>query len=187
MRYTAAAASLLSTVFAFQATSLLVVVVADNIFNSGNDEVDGDDIAPAPTENERDNSGFRGIQRCKDDDDEGCVHGTPGHDGDTRERRAPNTDRAAADMGILALPPITTPPPPSTCFECVGGIVSGDTKTCHDECAGGCCTFDDGGSLFDACDGFTGKVCRDGSCNGEQACDGATIKSVVNSCRGKNA
>jgi len=44
---------------------------------------------------------------------------------------------------------------------------------------------DDGGD--DACVGFTGKVCKDGSCNGYKACENANISSVVNSCVGRSA
>ncbi len=79
----------------------------------------------------------------------------------------------------------------STCtagfVECEDGIlVSDDTTTCFADCDGNCCTYYDlNDNPVDACVGFTGKVCKDGSCNGFNAsCNKkATIPSVVNSCK----
>ena len=81
--------------------------------------------------------------------------------------------------------------------DCVDGFVVGKTDTtCHDECAGHCCT-----DPLD-CNGFTGKVCADGSCSTKDgmvdptcnqndqdciyagACANATIPFVTNSCVG---
>ena len=83
--------------------------------------------------------------------------------------------------------------------DCVDGLVVGTTgTTCHDECAGHCCTDPED------CRGFTGKVCADGSCStatvnvtvdpgcapGDTsciyagACENATIPFVANSCVG---
>lgn len=57
-----------------------------------------------------------------------------------------------------------------------GGVemmsMPGPTLTCAEECGGDCCVGED------ACDGFTGKVYRDGSCDGIQACYDATIPTV---------
>ena len=77
---------------------------------------------------------------------------------------------------------------PSTCAEadfvnCINGYVDGITNgpTCEDACiADGvamCCvgTF--------ACLGFTGKVCKDGSCSGSFACYYAYVTEVINSCK----
>ncbi len=78
----------------------------------------------------------------------------------------------------------------STCaefVECEGGnLADGSGTTCFGACDNGndCC---DGGGGIDACGGFTGKVCKDGSCSGYQACTGAKIPTVVNSCKGTNA
>ena len=196
MRYSQAAASLLSTVFTFQAK--LVVVDADkkNIFNPTTDRdgnVDVDALAlTADNKKKNKRANFLDFkdrkQKCKDDgNDEDC-------------KRSAQQD--AADIGILA-DSMTTPTSssstwialavPSTCtagfVECKDGVlVSDGTTTCFDECAGGCCTYDDGsGGLFDTCEDFTGKVCKDGSCNGDGACYEATIPSVVNSCKGEEA
>lgn len=51
------------------------------------------------------------------------------------------------------------------------------STSCHLACDGLCCQ----GS--NACLRFTGKVCKDGSCNGFGACEGANIPQVINSCR----
>ncbi|KAL3765264.1 hypothetical protein ACHAW5_000265 [Stephanodiscus triporus] len=58
-----------------------------------------------------------------------------------------------------------------------GGVIvvmsmPGPTLTCAEECGGDCCVGDG------ACDGFTGKVYRDGSCDGIHACFGAIIPTV---------
>ncbi len=45
-------------------------------------------------------------------------------------------------------------------------------------CDGDCCVG------YYACQRFTGKVCKDGSCTGSMACRFATIPFVVNSCKG---
>ena len=58
-----------------------------------------------------------------------------------------------------------------------------DGTTCRDACGGLCCNSSETG----ACDLFTGKVCKDGSCSGEFACYFANIPRVVNSCIGDGA
>ena len=65
-------------------------------------------------------------------------------------------------------------------IDCVNGFVKGQRKiSCETACAGKCCV---GNS---ACNEFTGKVCKDGSCSGYwSACAYATIPKVVNSCHG---
>lgn len=65
--------------------------------------------------------------------------------------------------------------------DCVNGFVRGDlTTSCATECSvggGSCCVG------FQSCGKFTGKVCKDGSCNGSYACYDAIIPWVVNSCK----
>jgi hypothetical protein len=63
--------------------------------------------------------------------------------------------------------------------DCVNGFVKGSiTTTCAAACGVNCCRG------TNACNSFTGKICKDGSCDGERACQFANIPSVVNSCRG---
>lgn len=60
--------------------------------------------------------------------------------------------------------------------------------TCREACNGACCiSSDDYSPGYHACDHFTGKVCKDGSCNGEFACYRVHIQYVVNSCIGNGA
>jgi len=71
-------------------------------------------------------------------------------------------------------------------FEVIDGETT--TRTCHDACggSGGSCCVD--GNGLDACDNFSGLVCKDGSCsNGGNACKGASIELVINSCIGVEA
>lgn len=66
--------------------------------------------------------------------------------------------------------------------DCDNGFVKGQIGvSCHDACQGTCCTSSYG------CHNFTGKVCRDGSCDGTEACKFATIPLVANSCKGDYA
>ena len=67
--------------------------------------------------------------------------------------------------------------------DCVNGTVRTNTSTtCADACLlqgeRKCC------SGVYACTGFTGTVCKDGSCNGYAACYNASISSAVDSCKG---
>ena len=67
--------------------------------------------------------------------------------------------------------------------DCVNGTVrTNPGASCADACLlqgeGKCCSGDY------ACTGFTGTVCKDGSCNGFAACYNASISSAVNSCKG---
>ena len=58
--------------------------------------------------------------------------------------------------------------------------------TCAEACDGECCVGTTGSP--DACEGFTGRVCKDNySCNGESACTDADIDLVVGGCRGDYA
>lgn len=73
---------------------------------------------------------------------------------------------------------------PSTCSDfvtCVDGFsVNSNGESgppCSTACGGLCCQGER------ACEGFTGKVCKDGSCSGKQACRAATIPQVINSCK----
>ena len=61
--------------------------------------------------------------------------------------------------------------------DCVKGIVRGTSISCTEECDGKCCVG------YVACKNFTGKVCKDESCNADRACLYATIPFVVNSCK----
>lgn len=73
---------------------------------------------------------------------------------------------------------------------CVGGYLADSDRsiTCVDACmdAGGtnplCCDGDTA-----PCDGTTGKICKDGSCNGNFACNYAVFEAVVNGCKGESA
>ncbi len=148
MRYTKAAASLLSTAFTFQAKSL--VVVAD-IFD-------------------------------------------PDHEAPVGALARTNYKSAGADTGILSAAADMTPSSvmiasTATCSAGIvncnkGKVVGNPTTSCYDECggAGGACC-----QGTDACTGFTGKVCKDGSCDGTDACKNAFILSVVNGCKGDRA
>ena len=72
--------------------------------------------------------------------------------------------------------------PPSDIVDCVGGMSGG--VTCQVACDGECCV----GTTSDpnACEGFTGKVCKDNkSCIGRAACVDADIGLVVGGCTGK--
>jgi len=60
--------------------------------------------------------------------------------------------------------------------EVLNGVIT--ERTCHEACAGSCCEEDN------ACDLFTGSVRTDGSCSGVNACSGAKIGLVENSCIG---
>ncbi len=60
-----------------------------------------------------------------------------------------------------------------------GNLKTNIIKSCQTECNGKCC------SGTDACTGFTGKICKDGSCNLDKACYFASIPLVVNSCKGE--
>lgn len=63
--------------------------------------------------------------------------------------------------------------------------------TCREACNGACCisntTTPPLNYMYQACDLFTGRVCKDGSCNGEFACYRANIQLVANSCIGNGA
>ena len=148
MRYSKAAATLLSTVFTFGVKS----GVAADIFDSSSELRLGTDTAV----------------------DAGIL------------------ENPAATAAFASSSEITTASTCNTFVTCVDGKDSSDvtgTTTCYNACDKDCCTYDDGaGGYFDACGGFTGKVCKDGnSCNGIRACEGATIPSVVKSCIGEFA
>ena len=75
----------------------------------------------------------------------------------------------------------------STCtagyVECVDGILKSSFSTgvlvfCETACNGQCCVGEY------SCSYFTGKICKDGSCNGKESCFDATIPEVVKSCTG---
>mmetsp|Transcript_25951 Transcript_25951/g.47724 ORF Transcript_25951/g.47724 Transcript_25951/m.47724 type:complete len:366 (+) Transcript_25951:255-1352(+) len=102
------------------------------------------------------------------------------HDSDI----AGSKPKLGADTGILFREKST----PSrrlaaTCTDgsvvCVDGYA--DNETCEVACDGMCCVSEDN----DACDDFTGEVCKDGvSCSGDRACYGAKVDMIVNGCNG---
>lgn len=67
-----------------------------------------------------------------------------------------------------------------------GFLASNSSQSCKDACDGLCCRGNNRwfpvNGYFPACDGFTGKVCKDSSCSGAAACSQATLPYVVNSC-----
>ena len=69
---------------------------------------------------------------------------------------------------------------PQGYVDCVNGLVRGSSSsTCASACGVSCCLG------TNACNSFTGKICKDGSCDGERACTFANVPWVVNSsCRG---
>ena len=104
------------------------------------------------------------------------------------------------DAGILALSPSSAPPSSAAGGRvlqsdalCTQGYVDcsyGDTSdnipcatACYDSTSGSykCC------SGLNACADFTGRVCKDGTCSGNNACFHAKIPIVVNSCIGVTA
>lgn len=111
------------------------------------------------------------------------------------------------EMPVYALNVQSPPPPRKECnvgfVECNGGfqVVGGVTNTsmtCQAACAllvgpgeaKGCC---DNGGGDDACVGYSGLVCGDGSCggadqtSGDDACKDANIPTVISGCRFDNA
>jgi len=105
----------------------------------------------------------------------------------------------SADVGLNAnlilADSVTTPSVCNKgCVDCRNGfeVIDGETttRTCHDACggSGGSCCSD--GKGLDACDHFSGLVCKDGSCNasnGGKVCKDASIERVINSCIGGEA
>ena len=180
MRYSKGAATLLSTVFTFRVKT----VNADVFDDSSNQLLPVTDTATngltvTPTSGPTPPT----IKRDRKPVDTGILNLT-----DTATK---GTDVIASSSGIT----IT-----STCdtfVTCKNGLDTSDPTggtSCYYSCVGTtgaplCCAYDDGtGTYFDACSGFTGKVCKDGkSCNGKEACQDATIKFVVNSCIGDYA
>jgi len=66
----------------------------------------------------------------------------------------------------------------------VDGVVA-EGEGCGDNCCIGGSFF---GNTFEACEGFTGRVCRDGSCNGINSCRDAEVDTVSgSSCSGTGA
>jgi hypothetical protein len=86
-----------------------------------------------------------------------------------------------ADVGVLANAKKTKCT--TGVIDCVNGFVKGSRNsiTCADACSGSCCVG------WEACDEFTGSICKDQSCSGERACTSGSIKSVINSCQGYHA
>ena len=72
--------------------------------------------------------------------------------------------------------------PKEDVVDCDSGILASNSSvTCADACEGECCVGTTGSP--DACEGFTGRVCKDNySCNGEYACTDADIDLVVGGC-----
>ena len=95
---------------------------------------------------------------------------------------------------------------PSNVVDCVEGFVkdSDPPEKCKYACGvpstgsrstGGDCCNRDSDDGYDACEGFTGQVCKDkdtstgfpGSCSGNDACKNANIVSVYKSCTGPSS
>ncbi len=71
---------------------------------------------------------------------------------------------------------------PAGYVDCVDGHLKTNISTsCETACQGKCC------SGPGACTNFTGKICKDGSCNITESCFYAAIPLVVNSCKGVTA
>ena len=200
MRYSQAAASLLSTVFTFQAKSVSAEDADNNnIFISTIDPETDSIGALALTTNDKNeegnNFGFK-VQSQTPSTTRPRGNAVSQSHG-SRDPNPPKSGGAqaqatAADIGILAADDISilAQAAPSKCtagfVDCKDGYLASDnTTTCYDKCAGDCCKGYYNGTIYDDCFGFTGKVCKDGSCNGEGTCVNATIPSVVNSCKGK--
>ena len=115
-------------------------------------------------------------------DDASAIESSPHNDGATN-----------GDVGILERSRLlakTARCKRKDTVDCVGGVNRDNiTQTCAEACqdeygVGGCCVG------ANACDGFTGLVCRDadtstgfmGSCSGTDACRNAKIGSVFQSC-----
>ena len=67
--------------------------------------------------------------------------------------------------------------------DCVDGMERGTGLTCDQACNGECCVY--GTDVLGntrPCRGFTGLIHKDGSCNGERACWGASIDEVKGPC-----
>ncbi len=157
MRYSKAAASLLSTAFAFQAKS--VVVVAD-IFDPIDHQVD------AGAADEHSHLAERAANKLAADTG---VLAAAAH--------------AATPMIALASNPSTCAP--ANIVDCVGGNLATDSATsCSVACAGACCDYN-GADACTGFTGKVCK--DDKSCMGYKACDYATIPLVVYSCYGNNA
>ena len=196
MRYSQAAASLLSTVLSFKANISVSADDADNnnIFISAIDpeaDIGGLALTTNDKNEEGNNFGFKVHSQTKYK----AAGTTPGA-AINDARRGKFTPKkaqaqAAADIGILAAADISilAKAAPSKCtagfVECKDGFLASDnTTTCFAQCAGKCCTGVYNDELYDSCYDFNGKVCKDESCNGLGACSFATIPSVVNSCKG---
>ena len=65
--------------------------------------------------------------------------------------------------------------------DCVEGYVRDTEEPCTIACGGSCCEG------TDACTDFTGVVCKDGSCGGDEACRSASIPKVIDSCKGDSS
>ena len=113
---------------------------------------------------------------------------------DEEETGEPGDEVTEVDVGVLprgssrgsASPGASPRPRPlATCagesVTCAGGTVDGGTATCAAACGGECCTGDE------ACEGFSGEVCKDGSCAGARACKQSVIGLVKDGCQGDDA
>ncbi len=100
---------------------------------------------------------------------------------------APRKDNAkddvVTDAGVLTSRVLQAVDPGCTpgYVDCVNGNDSVTGSSCAAACGVSCC----GGNQ--ACDQFTGKVCKDGSCTGNMACYMANLSFVVNRCIGVDA
>ena len=97
------------------------------------------------------------------------------------------------DVSILFMISFSAEQQSSVCasgyIDCDNGKVRGTDQSCKDGCNGDCCVGGERRGYYYACETFTGKVCKDGSCNGPEACgsQSSTPLIVVNSCKGHRA
>lgn len=89
------------------------------------------------------------------------------------------TVAAEASSGVV-VSDITTTTCTAGFVECENGWASTGER-CEDACQGQCCVDS---VTESACTGFTGKICKDGSCSGREACKYSKIQVVVDSCTG---
>lgn len=106
-----------------------------------------------------------------DDADSGILFPDPAMG--REDRRYPGNSRALAPSQQCAA---------AGYVDCVNGFLRNDSSiSCAAACQGNCC------SGAKSCHGFTGKICKDGSCQGILACVNANIPFVMNSCKLSNA
>mmetsp|Transcript_37253 Transcript_37253/g.78559 ORF Transcript_37253/g.78559 Transcript_37253/m.78559 type:complete len:456 (-) Transcript_37253:460-1827(-) len=110
----------------------------------------------------------------------------PGADADVGILSREKPDRSSTkSYGLHPLAASTSSCPAKDVVMCINGkslLPSGDVMSCQAMCGGKCC---DG---TQACDLFTGVVCKDSiSCFGDKSCYNATISMVLRGCHGEHS